>query len=96
MRETNKDDLKKTYRSKKDYRIRAWIIAVHMVRVRKKGIGETATDPMQSERWVHDWLKRYDEGGLDSLRDLPRPGMVTAVAISPVRAPPPSRTPGMT
>ena len=34
---------------------------------------------MQSERWVHDWLKRYDEGGLDSLRDLPRPGRPRSV-----------------
>ena len=57
----------------KDSRTRALILAVHMVRVRKKGIGETATDLMQSEGWVHDWLKRYDEGGLDSLRDLARP-----------------------
>ena len=45
MRETNKDDLKKAYRSEKDSRMRARILAVHMVRVRKKSIGETATDP---------------------------------------------------
>ena len=73
MRETNKDDLKKAYRSEKDSRIRARILAVHMVCVCKKSIGETATDLMQSERRVHDWLKRYDEGDLDGLRDLPRP-----------------------
>ena len=29
---------------------------------------------MQSERWVHKWLKRLDAGGLDGLRDLPRTG----------------------
>ena len=79
MRETNKDDLKKAYRSDKDSRIRARIPAVHMIRVRKKGISETATDLMQSERWVHDWLKQYDEGGLDSLRDLLRPGRPRAI-----------------
>ena len=72
MRETNKDDLKKAYQSEKDSRIRTRILAAYMVCVRKKNIGETATVLMQSERWVHDWLKRYDEGSFDGLRDLPR------------------------
>ena len=72
MRETNKDNLKKAYQSKKDSRMLVRILAVHVVRVRKKGIGETATDLMQSERWVHDWLKRYDKRGFDGFRDLPQ------------------------
>lgn len=79
MRETNKDDLKQAYKSEKDPWIKIRILAVHMVRVRKKGIDETAADLMQSERWVHSWLRRYDGGGLDSLRDLPRPGRPRAV-----------------
>ena len=79
MRETNKEDLKQAYKSEKDPRIKIRILAVHMVRVRKKGIDETAADLMQSERWVHNWLRRYDEGGLDNLRDLPRPGRPRAV-----------------
>ena len=29
---------------------------------------------MRSERRVHKWLKRFDPGGLDGLRDLPRTG----------------------
>ena len=29
---------------------------------------------MRSERWVHKWLKRFDIGDLDGLRDLPRTG----------------------
>ena len=79
MRETNKEDLKQAYKSEKDPRIKIRILAVHMVRVRKKGIDETAADLMQSERWVHNWLRRYDEGDLDNLRDLPRPGRPRAV-----------------
>ena len=43
---------------------------MYTICVRKKGIDETVADLMQSERWVHDWLKRYGEEGLDSLRDL--------------------------
>ena len=50
------------------------MLAVHMVRVREMSIGETAANLMRSERWVHKWLKRFDTGGLDGLRDLPRTG----------------------
>ena len=72
MRETNKEDLKKAYKSEKDPRIKVRILAMHMARVRKKGIDGTTADLIQSERWVHNWLRRYDEGGLDDIRDLPR------------------------
>ena len=48
------------------------MVAVRMVRVRKISIGETAANLMRSTRWVRNWLHRYDEGGFDSLRDLPR------------------------
>ena len=72
MRETNKEDLKKAYKSEKDPRIKVRTLAMHIVRVRKKGIDGMAADLMQSERWVHNWLRRYDEGGPDDLRDLPR------------------------
>ena len=50
MDETNKEDHKVAYWSEKDSRMRARILAVHMVRVRKKSINETAADLMQSER----------------------------------------------
>ena len=72
MSEMDKEDLKRAYRSEKDPRIRARILAAHMVSVCEEGIGKTATNLMQSERRVRDWLKRYDEGVLDGLRDLPR------------------------
>ena len=50
------------------------MLAVHMVYVRKAGIDETAAHLMRSARWVRNWLHRYDEGGLEGLRDLPRSG----------------------
>ena len=74
MNKTDAGDLKTAYRSEKDPRVRARILAVHMVRVRKKSVDETAADLLQSEKWVRNWLGRYDQGGLDSLRDLPRTG----------------------
>ena len=48
------------------------MLAVHMVRVRKMSMGKTAANLMRSDRWVHAWLERFDAGGLDGLRDLPR------------------------
>ena len=71
----SKEDLKKAYRSEKDLKIRARILAVHMVSVCEESIGKTATNLMQPERWMRDWLKRYDEGGLNGLRDLLRLGL---------------------
>ena len=50
------------------------MLAVHTVYVRKTGIDDTAAHLMRSARWVRNWLHRYDEGGLDGLRDLPRSG----------------------
>ena len=67
MSEIGKEDLKKTYRSKKDPKIRAKILAAHMVGVYEESIGKTATNLMQSERWVRDWLKRHDEGTLSKI-----------------------------
>ena len=74
MGETNMEDIKEAYRSKKDSRIRARMPVVHMVHVRKKSVDETAADLMQSARRIHNWLKRYYERVLDDLRDLPRLG----------------------
>ncbi len=54
MSEIGKEDLKKAYRSKKDPKIRARILVAHMVGVYEESIGKTATNLMQSERWVRD------------------------------------------
>ena len=42
--------------------MRARILAMHMVRVRKKSADETAADLLQSGKWVRNWLGRYDRG----------------------------------
>ena len=54
--------------------MRCSMFAVHMVRMRKMGVGDIAASLMRSDRWVHTWLERFDAGGLDGLRDLPRSG----------------------
>ena len=74
MDETGREELKEAYRKEKDPKAVARMLAACMVYVRKAGIDETAVHLMQSARWVRNWLRRYDEGGLDSLRDLLRSG----------------------
>ena len=42
------------------------MLAMHIVYARKAGIDETAAHLMRSARWVRNWLRRYDEGGLEA------------------------------
>ena len=72
MEETERKGLKGAYKKEKDHRVVARILTVRIVHVRKAGIDETVAHLMRSARWVHKWLHRYDEGGIDNLRDLPR------------------------
>ena len=74
MDKTKREELEKAYRKEKDSRAVPRMLAVHMVRVREMSIGETAANLMRSERRVRKWLERFDTGGLDGLRDLPRTG----------------------
>ena len=50
------------------------MIAVRMVRARNISVDETADILIRCPSWVRNWLRRYDEGGLEGLRDLPRCG----------------------
>ena len=74
MDKTKREELEKACRKEKDFRAVPKMLAVHMVRVREMSIDETAANLMRSERWVHKWLRHFDAGGLDGLRDLPRTG----------------------
>ena len=69
-----REELEKAYRKEKDSRVILRMLAVHMVRVRKMSVSETAANLIRSDRWVHTWLERFDAGGLDGLWDLPRSG----------------------
>ena len=69
-----REGLAKACRKEKDSRVILRMLAVHMARVRKMNVSETAANLMRSDRWVHTWLERFDAGDLDGLRDLPRSG----------------------
>ena len=74
MDKTKREDLEKAYRKEKDSGAMLRMLAVHMVRMREMGIGETAASLMRSERRVRKWLRCFDTGGLNGLRGLPRTG----------------------
>ena len=54
----------------KNYKVRTRMVAVRMVRVLDISVEETASILVHCPTWVRDWLRRYDEGGLEGLRDL--------------------------
>ena len=55
------------------------MLAVRMIHARKTSIEATADILMQSTGWVRYWLRGYDDGGLDGLRDLLRFGRPRSV-----------------
>ena len=50
------------------------MVAVRMVRALDMSVEETADILVRCPTWVRDWLRHYDEDGLEGLRDRPRCG----------------------
>ena len=57
---------------KKDHKVRTRMVAVRMVRVLNISVEETANLEVHYLTWIRDWPRRYDEGGLEGFRDLPK------------------------
>ena len=74
MNRTKREELERACRGEKDRKVRSRMLAVRMVRVHNLSVEEAADYMMQCPNWVRNWLRRYDEGGPDGLRDLPRSG----------------------
>ena len=74
MDSTKLEELEKAYKKEKNHKVRARMVAVRMVRVRNMSVSETADIQGRCPNWVHNLLRRYDEGGLEGLRDLPKSG----------------------
>ena len=71
MNNTTREELENAC---KNYKIRARTVAARMVRVRNMPVEGTADILVRCPTWVREWLRRYDEGGPEGLRDLPRCG----------------------
>ena len=52
MKVTKREELEKAHKKAKYSRVDAGMVAVHMVQVRKIGVGETVANLVRSERWV--------------------------------------------
>ena len=74
MDDTKREELEKACKKEKDHKVRTRMVAVRMVRVLNMAVDETASILVHCPTWVRDWLRRYDEGGLEGLRDLSRCG----------------------
>jgi len=74
MEETDSEDLRKVYRKEKDPRVMKRMAAVNAVCVLDYRISDAAELLMQCPNWVSHWMRRFEEGSIDSLRNLPRSG----------------------
>ena len=72
MDDIKQEKLEKTCKKEKDHKVRIRKVAVRMVHVLNMSVDETASTLVHCPTRVRDWLRRYDEGGLEGLRDLPR------------------------
>ena len=69
MDDIKREELEKA--CKKIHKVRTRMVAVRMVRVLNMSVEETANLQVHCPTWVRDWLRRYDEGCLEGIRDLP-------------------------
>ena len=74
MDATKREELEKACKKEKDHKVRTKMVAVRMVRVLNMSADETASILVHCPTRVHNWLRRYDEGGMEGLRALPRCG----------------------
>ena len=70
MDDTKLEELEKS--CKRIHKVRARVVVVRMVRVLNMSVEETASIQIHCPMWVRDWLRHYDEGGLEGLWVLPR------------------------
>jgi len=67
--------LNKAYRNEKDADLRERILLVRCVRGEKKEASSVAEKEFHRSRWwAYKWLKRFDNGGLEGLKNKHRSG----------------------
>lgn len=78
------EDLRKACKKEKDPRVVKRMVAVNMTCNHGQSHQETADMLMQCPNWVSFWVKRFEEGGIDALRDLPRSGRRPMVSTAKI------------
>ncbi len=74
MVETSKEEFKQAYRKEKDPRAVKRMAAVNMAYYNQESTQHVADSLMQCPNRALTWVRRFEEGGIDALRDLPRSG----------------------
>jgi len=66
--------LDKAYRNERDVRVKERILLVVRASSDRQHIESVAQELHRSRAWAYKWYKRYNDEGLDGLRDRPRSG----------------------
>jgi len=66
--------LGKAYRNERDGRVKERILLVVRVSSDSQHIESVVKELHRSRAWAYKWYKRYNDEGLDGLRDRPRSG----------------------
>ena len=73
MDDAKREELEKACKKEKSHKVRTRMVAVRMVRmvrmarVLNMSVEEAADIQGRSPNWVRNWLRRYDDGGLQGL-----------------------------
>ena len=66
--------LDKAYRNEHDVRVKERILLIIRVSSDKQHIESVAQELHRSRAWAYKWYKRYNDEGMEGLRDKPRSG----------------------
>jgi transposase len=66
--------LAKAYRNEHDTHVKERLLLILRISSDKQHIESVASELHRSRAWSYKWFKRYNDKGLDGLRDKPRIG----------------------
>ncbi|MDN5867346.1 MAG: helix-turn-helix domain-containing protein [Candidatus Nitrosocosmicus sp.] len=72
--------LDKAYRNERDGRVKERILLVIRVSSDRQHIESVVDELHTSRAWAYKWHKRYNDEGLDGLRDRPRSGKPSEIS----------------
>ena len=71
--------LDKIYNDERDANVKERVLLVRRVLADKQHIETVAQELHKSRAWAYKWYKRYNDKGLDGLKDKPRSGRLSFI-----------------
>ncbi|MDN5846609.1 MAG: helix-turn-helix domain-containing protein [Candidatus Nitrosocosmicus sp.] len=68
------DALDNVYRNERDASVKERLLLIVRISIDKQHIESVAQEVHKSRAWAYKWYKRYNEEGIEGLRDKPRSG----------------------